>query len=50
MLVISLKEQYIIDGKKIVPTHMIAKLEELTYTTDFENIHKLVGMDFSTNI
>ncbi len=45
-----LKEQYIIDGKKIVPTHMIAKLEELTYTTDFENIYKLVCMDFSTNI
>ena len=45
-----LKEQYIIDGKKIVPTNMIAKLEELTYTTDFENINKLVGMDFNMNI
>lgn len=45
-----LKKQYIIDGNQIVPINMIAKLEELTYTTDFENINKLVDMDFSTNI
>ncbi len=46
----ALKEQYVEDKKSIIKNNMIAKLDELTYTTDFENIHKLRNMNFSKNI